>query len=596
MSFPPDALPRWNMQTVFPAIESPEFAQAMTEATAAVANLTALFDAHNVRKRDTETVDAAFAAAYESVTAPLNETLQQLRLLSAYVGCFVTTDARDESAKSAESVLDMQFVPLGQLLTRYVAWVGSTDIEALMQQSDTARANAYGLTKAREQARHQMTEAEESLAAELGTSGIGAWSKLHGNLTALLAAPVTMHGETNPLPMSEIRSLAHSPDRAVRKAAYEAELAAWETVTVPLAAALNGVKGYQQTVRKRRNYADDVEPTLLMNSVTRATLDAMQSACVESFPALRRYMDIKARAIGTDKLAWYDIFAPLGSTTREYTWEEAEDFIRTNFRAYSDRMADFADTTFRERWIDAGPRVGKEGGAYCTGLQPGVSRVFMNFDKSFNSISTLAHELGHAYHNLNLKDRTPLQRSTPMTLAETASIFCETLVSEAAMKSADEDERKVLLDMWLQHSLQIVIDIHSRFLFEQSVFAQRDKRDVTAPEFDALMLAAQKATYGENMENYHPKMWAVKGHYYGPLFYNYPYTFGMLFGLGLYAIYKQDPETFKTNYDDLLASTGLADAATLAQRFGIDITQQDFWRSSLNVIRGQIEEFAQLVQ
>ena len=596
MSVNDAALPRWDMTPIFPSLESNEFSAALASALSDLDALTALFDKYAVRKRETDAVNAEFAAAYDAVTVPLNSLLETMRLLGSYIGCFTTVDANDETAKAAESKLDMDYVRLSHLITRYVAWVGASDVEELKRKSELAASNAYALTKAQYQARHQMSEAEESLAAELGASGISGWAKLHGNLTALLTAKVEINGEVQTLPMSEIRSLANNPDRAIRKAAYDAEMIAWATVTVPLAAALNGVKGYQQTVRKRRGYANDVEPTLLSNGIDRPTLDAMQTACVEAFPDFRRYMALKAKALGVEKLAWHDLLAPLGETSRRYAWPEAEDVIRTNFRAFSNRMADFADTSFREKWIDAEPRFGKEGGAYCTGMRPGESRVFMNFDGSANGVSTLAHELGHAYHNLNLKDRSPLQRSTPMTLAETASLFCETLVAEAEMQKASAAEKLTLLDRALQGSCQIVVDIHSRFLFEQSVFDLRSQRDLSAAEFSEKMLAAQKATYGEDMESYHDKMWAVKGHYYGPLFYNYPYTFGALFTISLYNVYKQNPESFRARYDDFLSSTGLADAPTLAKNFGLDITDLEFWRGGLNVIRGQIDDFEQLVK
>ena len=596
MSVTDAALPRWDMTPIFPSLQSAEFSAAYAAALSDLDALTALFDKYAVRKRETGVADTEFAAAYDAVTAPVNALLEKMRLLSSYIGCFTTVDATDETAKAAESKLDMDYVRLSQLMTRYVAWVGSSDVEELKRNSELAAGNAYALTKAQYQARHQMSEAEEALAAELSASGISGWAKLHGNITALLTAPVEINGETKTLPMSEIRALANNPDHMVRKAAYDAEMTAWATVTVPLAAALNGVKGYQQTVRKRRGYANDVEPTLLSNSIDRATLDAMQTACVEAFPDFRRYMALKAKALGVEKLAWHDLLAPLGESSRRYAWPEAEEVIRINFRAFSNRMADFAETSFREKWIDAQPRFGKEGGAYCTSMRPGESRVFMNFDGSANGVSTLAHELGHAYHNLNLKDRSPLQRSTPMTLAETASLFCETLVSEAERQKASAAEKLTLLDRDLQGDCQIVIDIHSRFLFEQSVFDLRGQRDLSAAEFSEKMLVAQKATYGEELESYHDKMWAVKGHYYGPLFYNYPYTFGALFTISLYHIYKQNPDAFRASYDNFLSSTGLADAPTLAKNFGLDITDLEFWRGGLNVIRAKIDDFEKLVK
>ena len=276
-----------------------------------------------------------------------------------------------------------------------------------------------------------------------------------------------------------------------------------------------------------------------------------------------------------------------------YSWPEAEAFIREQFGRYSERMAAFADRSFREAWIDAEPRPGKEGGGFCSQVRPGESRILSNYDGSFGSVSTLAHELGHAYHNLNLAHRTPLQSLTPSTLAETASIFCDTLSFDAALKHAEGPERLALLEASLQRDLLVVVDIHSRFLFEKAVFERRARRELTPREFDDLMLDTQRQTYGDGLdgEHLHPKMWAVKGHYYGPTFYNYPYSFGLLFGLGLYARYLKDPDTFRAGYDDLLASTGLADAATLAHRFGIDLRGVDFWRSSIDVIRSKIEEF-----
>jgi len=451
------------------------------------------------------------------------------------------------------------------------------------------------LRKAQIEAAHQMSEAEESLAAELAPSSIAGWARLHGTMTSLLTAKVEVEGREQTLPMSSVRALASHPSRDVRKNAYEAELAAWESITVPMASALNGIKGYQGVLRSRRRYSDDVEPTLFGNSIDAETLTAMQEACVESFPDFRRYMHAKARLLGLDKLAWFDLGAPVGAASRTWSWDEATEFICENFGSYSERLRSFAERAFGERWVDAEPRVGKEGGGFCTGIRPGESRVLVNFDGSFSSVSTLAHELGHAYHNLNLAKRTPLQRMTPSTMAETASIFCETLTFEAALARADRAERLALLETTLQGDLQVVVDIHSRFLFEKAVFQKRVERDLTVAELNDLMLDAQRQTYGDAVEPLHPYMWVVKGHYYGPTFYNYPYTFGLLFGTGIYSLYRRDPESFRARYDSLLSSTGLADAATLAAQFGAKIRDSAFWRASLDVIRDRIAEFEALI-
>ena len=587
--------PLWDMTPIFPALDSAEFEAAFEAALQGIDDLAALFDVQNVRRRESATVNGAFVAAYEQITGRMSALNEQLRVLGSYIGCFTTTDAKDDAAKSLESELSTRRVTMGKLSTRYVAWVGTSDVDALLSQSELAKEHEYPIRRAHYQAQHQMSPVEEELAAELGASSLTGWAKLHGTLTALLTATLPIRGEAQTLPMSSLRGLASDPDREIRKAAFEAEQQAWEANAVPLAAALNGVKGYQQTVRKRRGYTDDVEPTLFANGIDRQTLDAMQAACVESFPDFRRYMDAKAKLLGLERLAWYDLNAPVGATVKSYAFGEAETFLQENFGRYSPRLAEFAERSFRERWVDAPPRFGKQGGAYCTGLRPGESRIFMNYDGSFNSVSTLAHELGHAYHNLNLAERKPMLRSSPSTLAETASIFCETLAFDAALEQSGSEERLSLLSTVLERNLMVVVDIHSRFLFEKAVFEKRSVRDLTVAEFCALMTDAQRQTYGSRVEPLHPYMWAVKGHYYNSGFYNYPYTFGLLFGLGLYACYLKEPDAFRAQYDNLLSSTGMADAKTLGERFGFDITTEDFWRSSLEVIRMQIAEFERLV-
>ncbi len=588
-------LPRWDMTPIFPSLSAPEFASEFADALNAIGEMSALFEKFSVARRDDGAVDAAFVSNFESIVNSLNQLLQRLDTLGSYIGCFVTTDANDEIAKARESEMETRTIVLGQLQTRLVAWVGSSDIEALLTQSSVARDHEFWVRRAAKLAAHQMSADEENLAASLQPMGLGGWAKLHGNMTALLSVDVEIEGARKVLPMSSIRALGHDPNRATREAAYVAELASWQTVAMPLAAAMNGVKGFQREVRARRGYENDVAPTLIRNSIDAETLSAMQSACVQSFPDFRRYMKAKARALGVEKLDWFDLGAPVGQSESEWSWAASQQFLGENFGAYSPRMADFSNRAYDENWMDAPPRMGKIGGAYCTGMRPGESRILTNFDGSYNAVSTVAHELGHGYHNLCLEPRTPLQSEIPMTLAETASIFCETLALQAAIKDADTQERIALLDNSLSGSLQVVVDIHSRFLFEQSVFAAREEREQTETEFCALMLDAQRQTYGEEMASYHPYMWAVKGHYYGPTFYNYPYTFGLLFGLGLYAIYQREPETFRAQYDDFLSQCGMADAKTLAARFNIDVTTPDFWTASLDVIRAQIDEFEGLI-
>jgi pepF/M3 family oligoendopeptidase len=599
----PTPLPHWDMDPIFPGLQSPEFEQGFGRVAASIDALAELFERRNVRlllPEERSPVTNETIAAFEEVIHRFNEVLEEYRTLSAYIQCILSTNTRDSVALNRFSEMQAQSLRISQLGTRWTAWIGSLDIEEIIERSPVANDHAYNLRKAQQRAQHLMSPDEENLAAELHLSGGSAWEKLHMSVSSQLSVPVEMpDGEIRDLPMSMVRNLAFDPDREVRRRAHKAELEGWKSVAVPLAAALNSIKGEASTLTRRRNWDSALDEAIFDSNIDRQTLDAMMEAARESFPDFRRYMYIKARMMGLDRLAWYDISAPLGSTTHTWDFSDAQRFIVEQFSSYSNKMGDFAGRAFREEWIDAEPRNGKRDGAYCMPIRRDESRVFTNYMPSYGGVSTLAHELGHAYHNMVKAGRTTLQKTTPMTLAETASIFCETIIRHAAMKDATREEQIAILSESIQDSCQIVVDITSRFIFESRVFDKRRERELTVDELCNIMLDAQKETYGDGVDEstLHPYRWAVKPHYYrvDRSFYNFPYMFGLLFGLGLYARYRQDPEAFQRNYDDLLSSTGMDDAATLAARFGIDIRTPDFWRSSLDIIRADIAEFERLV-
>jgi pepF/M3 family oligoendopeptidase len=519
--------------------------------------------------------------------------------MRAYLDSSVTTDSRNTLAQARKSEFQQQLVTVSQLFTRFTAWIGSLDVEALIAQSDEAKTYDFLLRHTKQQAEHLMSPAEESLAAELNPSGGSAWTRLHNNVASQLMVPVASEDRVEDLPMSVVRNMAFDADRDVRRRGYEAELSAWERVAVPLAAALNSIKGETNTLARRRGWGSAIDVSLFINNIARQTLDAMLEAARASFHDFRRYFHAKARGLGVPRLAWYDLFAPVGQTSRAWEYQDATAFIVEQFGTYSSKLSDFAARAFRENWIDAEPRPGKRDGAFCMKLRGDESRILANFVATYDGMSTLAHELGHGYHNFNEAIRPVLLRTAPMCLAETASIFCQTLIKEAMLQGADHEEQIAILESSLQDQSQVVVDITSRFLFESWVLERRQQRELSIDEFKELMLQSQRDTYGDGLDEnlLHPFMWAVKSHYYsvaGP-FYNYPYMFGLLFGLGLYARYQQEPDSFRASYDDLLSSTGMADAATLAGRFGIDIRTPDFWTSSLDIIRTDIDRFDALI-
>ncbi len=585
--------PHWDLSPFFPSLGSREFAAAAERVGSEVARLGERLDDLDIGAGDPLEVDDRVVAVTEELIATLNRLRAEMRLVGAYLHGLVSTDVTDAEAAGALSRFQASVAPLRALDGRFGAWLARLDLSELGQHSPQISDHAYPLRRRARASRHLMSDAEEDLAAEMSLTGGRAWARLHSDVTARLTAEV--NGEE--LPMSAVRGLASSPEAGRRREAFEAELVAWDSVSVPLAAALNGFKGEANILNRRRRWGDSLDPALERNGVTPEILAAMQSAVVESFPHWRRYLRAKARLLGHSKgLPWWDLLAPVG-THRTFDWGDVMSLVREGFGTYSPRLAELVRRAEAEGWIDAEARDGKVGGAYCMSVEGEVSRVLCNFDGSFNSVRTVAHELGHAYHNLNLGHRTPLQRDTPMALAETASIFCETIIIQAGLAAVGDDRagRLALIDADLAAATQVVVDIHSRFLFERALTTEREKGVVSVARLRQLMAEAQKATYGDGLDpdHLHRDMWAVKGHYF-TAYYNWPYTFGLLFGIGLYARYRSDPERFRAGYDDLLSATGLADADTLAARFGIDVTRTRFWGDALAVLISRIDEFEQL--
>ena len=590
-------LPHWDMTPIFPGLDSPEFEAAGAALTAALDELGQYFDDHAVMLRETPpAIDAATVAVFEGALTGLDAVSTQAHLLYAYITGFTSTDSRNMLAQTRFSEFARHRMTLEKLNTRLTAWLGSLDTDALLAASEVARAHAYAIHKARVQAAHLMSPAEEALATEMNLTGGQAWAKFYDNYTSQITARVALDGESRDLPIAAIRNLAFDADRDTRRRAYEAELAAWQAHEMPIAAALNSVKGQMLTLSQQRGWDSPLDVALFNNHIDRETLRAMMAAAEEAFPVFRRYLRAKARALGADRLPWYDLFAPLGEIRQAWTFDRCRDFILEEFTAFSPRLGGLAERAFAERWIDAEPRDGKRGGAFCMWVRADESRILANFQPAYAGLGTLAHELGHAYHNLTRAGCTYIQRQTPMTLAETASNFCEVIIRDAALKTAPPIEQLAIIDASLQDGTQVIVDITSRYLFEQELFARRDARELTAEELCAIMTESQRATYGDGLDSdlLHPYMWAVKPHYYSATFYNFPYMFGLLFSLGLYAHYRDAPEDFLARYDDLLAATGMADAATLTARFGIDTRDVEFWRASLGLIVEDVARFEKL--
>ena len=594
-------LPTWSVSDVHDSLDARSFTDAMERSSADVDRLVALFEKLDIRAQAPRPPVAADAAAAERAIDELNRVSAELAILRVYAYSVVSTDSRDARAQSALGETRQIDATLRPLSARLADWVASLGVDDLATLSDVVAEHGGPLRRLAARAEHQMSEAEEHLAAELSVTGAGAWGRLQNDVTSQLTADVELPDGTITLPMPAVRGLATDDDPGVRRAAYDAEMRAWPTIEVPVAAAMNAIKGEANALNRRRHWPSPLEASLFANSVSRRTFDAMQSAVVDALPDLRRWMRTKAALHGhdpADGLPWWDLVAPLPFAGSDVRWDDGVEVVRSAFSAYSDELGGLVDRAIDEQWIDAAPRPGKSGGAFCAPFVGDRSLVLLNWAGSADSTQTTAHELGHAYHNTTLAGRTALQRQLPMALAETASIFCETLVVEAGLARMSGTDRLAQLDVDLVGTNQVVVDIHSRFLFETEVFARRRRRTLSADELSEMMTDAQATAYGDGLDQQsaHRYMWLLKPHYYGSHFYNWPYTYGLLFGLGLFARYQDDPERFRAGYDDLLSRAGMDSAEELGMSFGLDVTDGAFWTASLDVVRGRIDDYVTLAQ
>lgn len=578
----------WDLSVFYKGFDDPAFAGDMAAVPGRIDALVAKIDA---------------PAADE--TTKLREIVEDLEsldtlLTSLHQMVFLTlaTDANHPAANAAQTPLNRMGVACAQMESRLARYLASLDdLDAVIERDDVLRARGFALRERAEMARHELDPVIEGPVLRMQLSGGRAFSELRGKLDATVL--VDYRGEQ--IPLSAARAKAYDADPAVRRDAYEAELAAYRKIELPMSYCLNSIKAEARTMAELKGYKDVLDMTLCESRLTAKTLDAMWTAIREALPQLRGYFKAKAKLLGhKNGLPFYDLFAPVGSCARTYTIEEARDMLLSVFGRFCPEIADMMNTAFEDGWIDVYPHAGKRGGAFCSGCySKNISRVMTNFTGSLSDVSTLAHELGHAFNNRMLCRVPSMMTETPMPLAETASTFNETVLAAEVRKGASRDEELMLLDASLTENTQVMVDIYSRFLFEQKVVDAQADHALSVDELKETMLWAQEQSYGDGLdpEVRHPYMWACKSHYYstGRHFYNFPYAFGGLFARGLYARYEQEGASFVPVYCDLLSRFGSDTIEHITASVGIDVTTPDFWRSAVASVVAEAERFAELV-
>lgn len=593
--------PRWDLSNLYLSLDDPALAADIEAVKQSIQKATQAFETEYLPLLNPATSPEVLNRVLNNYVEEAN-TLELLAgKIFGFLGAIISTDSFNKAAEQLHSKMAIAMLPLHDLGVRINAWLGALGdrLDKALEIPGAAHEHAFRLLEMAKESRYLMSEPEEILANEMTLSGGSAWDDLQGVLTSQKSVDFELDGKVQSLPLPALINLRSHPDASVRERAYKREQQVFEEMKEPLAACLNGVKGEVITLDRKRGREDCLHSSLQMARIDRGTLEAMLGAIDDALPMFRRYFQAKARILGFEKLPWWSLFAPIGEVNKEYSFDEARDLILANFGTFSPELAEFAKGAFDKHWIDAEQRPGKRGGAFCMGLDAvHESRIMSNFDGSFDQVMTLAHELGHGFHNYCAYQagKTPMQTNTPMTLAETASIMCETIVFNAILKTvSDPLEERAILETTISSDAQTMVDIYSRFIFEKAVFEKRKESKLSADEISALMLDAQKRTYGDGLDQevLNQFAWTWKPHYYSTQlsFYNYPYAFGSLFAKGLYSVYRERGEAFVEDYKALLANTGEAQAADLAARFGIDIRSKAFWAASLAQVGEQIERY-----
>ena len=579
----------WNLNVIYAGFEDPRYEADLNKLKEQAAAYTA-YTAELADKQPAEALQACILME-EEITLLANK-------LAEYAMLRQSADARDAQAGSQIGRVMAVVSSLAAPQAAFKDWASKLpDLMELVASDEVLKAYTFLFENLSKSSRYLLSGQAEAVMAKLKLSGGNAWSDLHSYITSTV--PVTYRSQT--INLSTVRNLAYDPDPQVRKDAYEAEIACYDRIKDSAAFALNSIKLETLSDCDLRGYASPLARTLEHSNMEAATLEAMLEAMDEYSPKFWQYLKAKGSALGHENgLPWYDLFAPMGKSSTKFTTQEARDFLVEQFNGFHPTEAQMIADAFDQEWIDFFPREGKVGGAFCAGVEAiGQSRILTNFDGAFGDVVTLAHELGHAWHNECIKDHRALNHDYSMPLAETASTFNECVVMASAIsKAADDQEKLALVESQLQDATQIICDIYSRFRFEKAVFEKRPDEFMHADTLCGLMLDAQKASYGDGLDPdvLHPYMWVCKGHYYGPTFYNFPYAFGGLFARGLYAQYEQEGEAFIPKYTKLLHTTPVATAEDVAKVADIDLTDKAFWRGALQTIADQIDLFCELVK
>lgn len=531
----------------------------------------------------------------ENYLVDLIKLNQLIEKIANFISLTLSVDTTNSEALKYGDQLD-------ELLASFVSenvlnqqWITSFNLDSL--KSKLIKEHLFILQEIQTNQKYTLDQKSESIIAHMQNTGSNAFSKLKDQLISSIIVTI----DNISYPLTEVLNMAYSKDKELRKEAYEAEINSYQDKEQAIAACLNGIKGEVLYTTKLRGYQSELERTLINARMSNETLEVLLSVLQENLGVFHDYLKAKAIALGHDHgLPWYDLYAPVVEDNSSYPYEKSCQFVIEQFNTFSNHLGEFAKKAIDENWIDVYPRIGKVGGAFCCNLHSiKESRFLLNYGNSFSDAITMAHELGHGFHGECLNGESILNSDYPMPIAETASTFCETIVTKAALKEADNKTKLVLLEDSLANATQVIVDIYSRYLFETRFFEKRKTGALAIDEIKELMLNAQKDAYGDGLDhNYlHPYMWTWKPHYYYAdcSFYNFPYAFGLLLAKGLYALYQKEGSNFSNIYEKFLSLTGKMPLEEVCLNINIDLKDKAFWQASIDTFKDDIKLYKQLL-
>ncbi|MEE9441618.1 MAG: M3 family oligoendopeptidase [candidate division Zixibacteria bacterium] len=589
---------RWDLESIFPGgSDSKEYAEFRKKLSESIKEIEQEYE------KLPKTMDDSNLGAWADFFNKISDAAEHLHHAYGFAGQLMAQDVKDEKA----IIIDSEIMEMNSNLEKIITDIEdfstrATDEfwEKLVNQPQLVTTKFFW-NELRDKARMKMDPNLEKLAVELSVNGYHAWNRLYTRMAGDMTAEFTEDGETKNLSMGQLANKFASPDRAIRKQAFEKLEESWKTVASLAAMTLNFQAGYRLSLYKNRDWDSALVEPLLNGRLKRETLDAMWEAVSGGVGKIAEYIDTKKKLLGIKNFRWYDQTAPIGETEKKIEYNEACDFVVEHLTSFSPEMGKFARRVIDERWIEAEDRPGKAAGGFCSGLPlKKQSRIFMTFSGNYEEIMTLAHEIGHAYHSYVLYEQPYFARNYPFNLAETASTFNELLVTDAALGNADnEQERLVMLDHKIQEGLILFCNLHARYIFDCNFYKERENGTVARERLNELMVEAQKQAYDGILadDGYHPLFWASKLHFFETEvpFYNFPYTYGYLFSGGIYDLAKKEGPGFSEKYRSLLADTGSMTSEDIAQKhLGVDLTKIDFWKEAVNRVLADVGPYIEL--